>query len=1000
MSRNLRSHRLVQGAILLAALSLIPLTWTGTFNAMYAERREALAAVEANASNHALAFEGELHRQLLAIEQTLRILEHDWEKDPAHFDIRAWSSRAVVLGDVSLHLYVADAEGIIRASTRPELVGANVSGRNYFSHEASLPVDDGQMFIGPSTPGLVTKRWQMNMVRRLDHPDGSFAGVIGLSYDTALLERFYKRADLGTGGMVALVGGRGMLRALVGPTSAEPGLDIARSPMFAAMSVVPEGRWTGPSAPDGVVRIHAFRRVPGRDMIVVVGYDRARALLPSDAWQRGAVIFGVGITLFVLVLAGGLVRELRVYRLSEERLARDRSVLEAAYAQLEAAKSRADAKTAQLEVTLAGMSDGVSMLDADLRLLQWNSRFSEFTGVPPEMLRVGLPMADILAAQARAGEFGEVDVETEVERRLTLLRAMSQVCTVERKRPDGSTLELRRSPLRGGGFVTLYSDITAHKQAEESQRRAREQAEAAAEEKSRLVAIVSHEIRTPLNTLLNSLGMLAESGISPSDRRLVAMGRQAGEALLGLINDILEMSKIEAGRLGLHPSLFDPRLLMVGVIEMFRVPATGRGITLRLKVADAVPDRVQADPARLRQVLMNLLSNATKFAMPGEVLLSADADLEGERAVLRLAVTDQGPAIADADRDRLFQPFSRLGDTGGEGKPGSGLGLAICRHLIELMGGRIGHETMPHGGNTFWVTLSVPIAQSRGHADGAREAPPVCVLPRTRILLVEDVPANQLITATLLRRAGHLVDVAGSGEEAVQRVERQPYDVVFMDIFMPGMSGLEATRRIRALPGPAGAVPILALTANVSHEDRARCKAAGMQDMLGKPTDPAELIDALGRHVWSAGAPAAPTEPASQPRAECEPAEPEPAEREPAEREPLLSEARLADLRDNMPPGVLGSLVDACLTDLHEHMPALRQALTSADASAIEQEAHAMAGVAGGYGMAALESRLRAVLTAARLGDARDAAAKAGDLERELERAGAALREALRPETV
>ncbi|MBV8401809.1 MAG: PAS-domain containing protein [Acetobacteraceae bacterium] len=567
VSRDLRSHRVVLAAIVLAALSLIVLTWIGALNAMRAERREALAAIEANASNHALAFNDELHRQLLATEQTLRFFEQNWEKDPASFDLTAWAGRGMVLSDVSLHLYQADAQGIIRASTRPELVGINVSGRDYFRHEANLAADDGRMFVGASTQGLVTKRWQINMVRRLDHPDGQFAGIVGVSYDTAVLARFYKRADLGRGGMVALIDGRGKLDALAGPIYVQPGLDISQSAIFAAMSATPEGRWIGPSAPDGVVRIHAFRRVAGYDLIVAVGYDRHRALLASDAWQRGAVIFATGITCFVIALAFGFARQLRLYRRSEERLAYERSVLEAANAQLEAAKSRADAKGAQLEAILAGMSDGVSLLDADLRLLHWNARFSGCTGVPEEALRVGLPMADILAAQARAGEFGDVDVDREVERRLAILRRLTQDCIAERKRPDGSIIELRRSALRGGGYVTLYSDITARKQAEQAERRAREQAEAAAEEKSRLVAIVSHEIRTPLNTLLNSLGILAQSGIWPSDRRLVAMGRHAGEALLGLIDDILEMSKIEAGCLALRPSRFDPRPLMDGVIR-------------------------------------------------------------------------------------------------------------------------------------------------------------------------------------------------------------------------------------------------------------------------------------------------------------------------------------------------------------------------------------------------------------------------------------------------
>jgi signal transduction histidine kinase/DNA-binding NarL/FixJ family response regulator/HPt (histidine-containing phosphotransfer) domain-containing protein len=782
--------------------------------------------------------------------------------------------------------------------------------------------------------------------------------------------------------------------------------------MFQAVEAQPDGRWIGPSAPDGVMRIHAFRQVVDRDLEVVVGFDKSDALAASAAWERGAVIFAVGITLFITMAAWGLLREMRAARTREEVLARDRAILESSNVQLEMARARADAKTAQLQATLAGMSDGVSMLDRDLRLVQWNDHFADYTGVPAAMLRVGLPMEDIVRAQAELGEFGPVDVEAEVSRRMALLRAQSQVGTIERSRPDGRILELRRSALPGGGYVTLYADITARKQAEDALRRARELAEAATEAKSRFVAIVSHEIRTPLNTLLNSLALLADTPMSTGQHRMVDMAAQSGEALLALINDILEMSRMEAGRLGLRPSTFALRPLLEGVVEMFRAPAQERGLSVSLSLAPGVPDRLYADPGRMRQVLMNLMSNAAKFSSPGEVVLLAGTTFAGGRTMLRLAVRDPGPAIKPADRAMLFQPFSRLEQSDSAGKPGSGLGLAICQRLVSLMGGEISCSVTEAGGNEFWLTLPIEPIPAQAPASPRRAGPGLRGrAPRSRILLVEDIPANQLITATLLRREGHMVDVAGSGQQAIEAVARAPYDLVFMDIFMPGMTGLEATRRIRALSGPSRSTPVVALTANVSAEDWARCLDAGMDGMLSKPVEVAKLGDALMEHVWMGGPrtgrPA--EQPAQRPAAQTAAAPAEPAPSAPpvppaperVEPEvPVLAVDRLAELRDNLPPATLASLIEQCLGEMHERMERMQGSLGGDDLSRIGQEAHALAGMAGSYAMASLDARLRRIMRAAAESDMDGVRLAATDLCSDFERAEEALRAAMRTELV
>ena len=864
------------------------------------------------------------------------------------------------------------------------------------------------MFIGPATRGMVTAAWQMNLVRRLDHANGRFAGIISMSYDTSVLTKFFRAADLGASGFIALVGTElGQLHAVVGPAVAQPGANIAATAMFGAMTAEPDGIWIGPSAPDEIVRINAFRRVVGRDLSVVVGVDLHEALRASQSWEHGALIFASVITVVLVTMMVALLVARRAARLRESQLNHDRAVLEAANKDLVAARALADARAAQLQATLLGMSDGVALIGSDFRLVQWNPRFAEYTGVPADILRVGLPMADILRAQARAGEFGPVDVEAEVAWRMEALQVRNLAGTRERARPDGRILELRRSFLPTGGFVTLYTDITKRKQAEEALRQARELAETAMEDKSRFVAMVSHEIRTPLTTLLNGVALLAESPLASLQRGLVDMARRAGDALLGLVNDILEMSRMESGQLSLDRSEFALRPLLEGVLDMFRTEAHERGIELRLLIGGDVPRTLTTDPGRLRQVLINLVSNATKFSAPGEVLVEATTTADtatsppglpaaGKRQ-LRISVRDPGVTIDPADRARLFQPFARLEHGSRNKQPGTGLGLAICQRLASLLDGEIGYRPWAMAGridqinevgrgNEFW--LSLPLIDNSHLKEDQAQPGTQRLLPRTRILLVEDIPANQLLTATLLRRRGHLVDVANGGEEAIDAIARGPYDIVLMDIFMPGMDGYEATRRLRAQGRVAGSLlanlPILALTANAGPEERARCRAAGMNDVLSKPVEVLNLLAAISRFAW----PANPNRSlnALSDRSACDRA----MMTDKAAPSSLVP-TRMAELRANLAPDLLRRLVDDCLEELTARLPTLQELLASGTPAEIEAEAHAMSGMAASYAMGALDCRLRAVIQATRTGGAEPARRAAAGIEHEFASTKAAL---------
>ncbi len=991
MTHNTSRRALLGLAVLLPVAALTGLIWLFTLSWVGDQRQAAQAQIAATAEGDAALLAAQVDRQLTDIDQTLRILVRAWQADPAHFDLQAWRDVSVSLAEVSQDMMLADNRGLVVQSSIPEAVGLDVSTRDYFRYALEHGRTVDQAFVGQATVSQFMRQWHLSVVRWMRNPDRSFGGVIIADYRVNALQDLFQKLDLGRQGLVALIGLHdGRLRAAVGGPITTPDESVAETPMFAALQAAPDGIWVGHSAADGIERAHGFHQIPGRDLAVVVGIGLQAALAAEDAWETRLVLYAAGITGLMLLIAGLVFWWAERSHRRQQALSHERARQAAGGAQLEVARSRADAKAAQLEATLTGMSDGVAMVDAQFCLVEWNQRFPEIAGVPAYLLRVGLPMEDVLRAQVESGQFGAVDVEHEVARRMALLRLMDRPGTRERTRPDGRTIELQRNPLPDGGFVTLYRDVTARRQAEQAMREARELAEAAAAAKSRFVAIVSHEIRTPLGALLNTLRLLGDGNLTASQQVLLRMARQSGDALFGLINDILDMSSMEAGQLTLRPSVFMLEPLLEGVVEMFHAQAAERSITLSLRPDDDLPTELYTDPGRLRQVLINLLSNAVKYGLPGEVALLArrEHDQLG-RALLRVAVRDRGPLIEEAGRARLFQPFSRL-DMVGDAPMGTGLGLAICRYLVTMMGGEINCETWlaedGRGGNEFWMRLPlVPIPAGARPSVSSPDAPPRLLLPRSRVLLVEDILANQLITATLLRREGHMVDVAATGEAAIQAVSRQPYDLAFVDIYMPGMSGLDAARQIRTMAGAAGGMPIIALSANVDADDKLECQRAGMNDLLSKPVALPDLLRALARHVWHGR----PERHASVTRA-VSPTVPS-----------VLAEARLGELRHLLPADALSNMVEECLVELQSRLPALRRALQDGAGTEAVNQAHAMVGMAAGYGMATLERHLRAVMLTARGPDSEaTAAALVDQLETDLAHAAAALREALQIELV
>jgi CheY-like chemotaxis protein len=414
------------------------------------------------------------------------------------------------------------------------------------------------------------------------------------------------------------------------------------------------------------------------------------------------------------------------------------------------------------------------------------------------------------------------------------------------------------------------------------------------------------------------------------------------------------------------------------VRDLFRYQAEERGVELSVYIAPGVPERLMTDSGRLRQALMNLVNNAAKFADPGPASIRVTLSTLHDEPVVRFAVRDCGPEIPDLDRARLFRPFSQLER---QGSGGTGLGLAICQLLANLLGGQIGCDRTVDRGKEFWLTLPADVMDVP--ADWAPKVVSKMVpdwLPRTRVLLVEDVPANQMIVATVLRREGHMVDVASSGLEALEKVATTAYDIVFLDIFMPGIDGLETARRMRAMPGQRAGLPIVALTANVSGLDRADYIAAGMNDLVPKPVEKATLLGAIARHVW-AGRRVGPSVPLRVVEPQALPA-PRPAD--------ALDPARVAAWRTGLPAPICDALFADCIRQLRDMVPDLRTALTHRDRPSLKRVTHAMMGVAGNYGLAALESAVRVLGTQSP--ETLNADGEASAIDSEIDRADEAVR--------
>jgi len=520
------------------------------------------------------------------------------------------------------------------------------------------------------------------------------------------------------------------------------------------------------------------------------------------------------------------------------------------------ARRRAEEAQANLASIVQASRDAILAKTLDGIVTSWNYGAELLFGYASEEM-VGSPIGVLVPPDRR-------DEEEELRGRFRRGLGIEQLETV-RVRKDGTPVDVSvtLSPIQDGagvitGIAIICRDVTDRKRAqaallarEAELALARDQALEASRLKSDFLANMSHEIRTPMNAVIGLTGLLLDSDLAAEQREYADAVRSAGEALLEIINDLLDFSTIEAGKLRLEVMDFELRPILDEVSDLLGAAAHDKGLSLRTSVHPGVPVWARGDPGRLRQVLTNLVGNAIKFSDQGEVVVRVEATgVTAETTRIRFSVADTGIGISPEGQRKLFQAFEQVDTSASRRHGGTGLGLAISRQLVEMMGGKIGLDSLLGAGSTFWFSLPLGVAAV---------PEPKVVCPQTpivrrqhhgvRLLVAEDNPVNQLVAVRMLEKLGYRADVAANGSEAVDALMRIDYAAVLMDCQMPEMDGFEATREIRRRQSPARRTPVIAMTAAAAREDRERCFAADMDDYISKPVRTDDLDRVLARWV-------------------------------------------------------------------------------------------------------------------------------------------------------
>jgi len=1007
-------------------------------------------------------------------------------------------------------LMIADANGNLLADSQAYNVSSvSVADRDYFQIHKNAVTND--YFVGQPSRNRLDRQWTFAISRRINQLDGSFAGVVVADVDLNYFKLFYDTIDVGRAGRIALMRIDGTLLTQKPYDDDAIGRHYADDPDFAAHVASLELSTFTALGPDGISRLVTYHRSEDGRFVITVG-------LPVDSiladWRRDTrrnMTIASGVALFVLLLGLLLWRQSR------------RS--EAAEQEARAAAAATQDKNTILETILKALPDGIRVLDRELRLIAWNSRYFDVVGLDPEpILSAPDPAKQLHRQLAERGDFGPGDPDELVRREKASIQRREMV-HFEAQQGGETWVEYRATPLPDGGQVAIVRNISDRKtremELEQGRRRleaqaadliaaseqltlarqeadrARESAEAANQAKSEFLANMSHEIRTPMNGVLGMAGLLLQTELDGEQRSFTEAIQDSGESLLEIINDILDISKLEAGRVELDPVDFNLEALVDSVIDLLAPRAAEKKLQIGAVIQPDASGDFRGDANRLRQVLINLVGNAVKFTESGGVTIEA-ASSAGEMgaAVLRFDVVDTGIGISPEARARLFQKFSQADSSITRRFGGTGLGLAISQQLVQMMGGAIDVASGP-GGSTFWFTIrlepatapvqrrikaEIPLDDQRilviddlalnrrifrgqlaslglevyeaadgaaaialleqarasglgfdfiltdqsmpgmsgedlaerilgrsdlfsGHliiaasagsgirlkgtqrgrytllqkpvknrtlqeclmdlvagAPGAAAGTGALPTVAHHVLLVEDNAINQKVALAILQRAGHRVDLATNGREAVDLALSQDYDLVLMDIQMPIMDGIEATRLIRAAGGLRATVPIVAMTANAMQGAREEYLASGLDDYISKPIGAKAMLKVIEINLAKQEG-----DRPSDTETEFMPGE---AKTTDSIDIPAVDDEQLDSIQEIVSPTAFADLIGSFLEGAAARVALIEQQAAEGDMPQLARTAHDLVSTAGNFGARRVAHIARRIETAARNGDA------------------------------
>ncbi len=871
-------------------------------------------------------------------------------------------------------LTAIDANGKIIFRSQPAAADAAPGVDTTVVRHFTTAADDS-LYIGiPRRMGSGSE-WTVQLARRLRSRNGQTIGIVCGTLSLGNLSRFLDALEIEQGRILSIYRTDGTLLLRYPAADDLIGLTLAPTESWRRHLSAGGGMLTSAGmAGEGRVPMWV-RRV--RDVPLVIGSQATDPPEMAD-WrqQAGYLIAGAcGIITVLLILFRHIATQFQKAKQSEEALARQNTALEDSNRRLaeqtQAQQAAADAlrmseqsaaeQSRLLATTLEYMDQGLMVVTAEGIVALCNARATALLGLPEALVSRRPTFNEILDYQWQADEFMHTSTQLRELVRSGGLLDMPHV--YERARPGGAVMEVRSTPLPGGGMVRTYTDITERKQAQARAEAARIEAEAAREQaenanraKTGFLANMSHEIRTPMNGIIGMADILLQTGLDDRQRECAAGVRDSAWALMEVINDILDISKLEAGHMEVERTGFDLAATAASVLQPFLIQAQQKQLRLTLDIAPEARRMVSGDPFRLRQVLVNLIGNAIKFTEQGGVDVRVSTLDTGPPYRIQFEVTDTGIGIAAENITRIFEKYMQADGTITRRFGGSGLGLAICRALVTLMNGTIGVESVPGQGSRFHFTIPLPPPASASAAAATAPAPAIAEpLPRTggamRLLVTDDNAINRRLVTVMLEADGHHVTAAANGQEAIDAAAAQTFDAVLMDVQMPVMDGVEAAKRIRALPPPHGLMPIIALTADALAGADERYRAAGMDGYLSKPLSASVLRGAL----------------ADLPRANTPPPEE-------VDDAAGVDETILAGLREILPGERFNSFLMDTFTDLEARLDRISQALAAADPATAARDLHdvtALAGQAGLPGVSRLAREIEQACYAGNLSAAR-----------------------------